>query len=156
MRALIMVMALNAVAFMFSGFVSAADKGPAKLEGTLALSGYSPVEAVETGAGVRGEAKIASAYEGFIYNFPNAASKAKFDAAPEKYGVKLEGNCPVALLAGTKVKGNPSIFAINEKRLFLFKDAAAKAAFDKEPAKYAKQADAAAASAPMKKKKEGS
>ena len=154
MRAVAMVMALSALALLWNGNVNAA--APAKLEGTLVLSGYSPVEAIDTGAGVKGETKFASAYEGYIYNFPTKESKAKFDAAPEKYAVKLEGNCPVNQLAGTKVKGNPGIFAIGEKKLFLFKDAAAKAAFDKEPAKYAKLGDATAAAKGPMKKKEGS
>ena len=48
-----------------------------------------------------------------------------------------------------------TMFAIGDKKLFLFKDTAARTAFDKDPAKYAKQADVAASKAPMKKK-EGS
>ncbi|MEI6233470.1 MAG: hypothetical protein WCT04_10485 [Planctomycetota bacterium] len=154
MRTFLMVLALSAMAF-----VGAADKNMAKPEGTLVLGGLSPVEAVDTGAAVRGEAKFWSAHQGFQYNFPNAASKAKFDAAPEQYAVRAEGNCPVSSTATAKVKGNPAVFDLYEKKLFLFKDAAAKAAFSKDKAKFAKAADALVESttaAPMKKKKEGS
>ena len=151
MRIVAMVLALIALVSV----VNAADK-MAKPEGTLVLNGFSPVEVIDTGAAARGDAKIWSAYQGLQYNFPNAASKAKFDAAPEKYAVKMEGNCPVSSTAASKVKGNPQIFSLFDKKIFLFKDSAAKTTFDKEPAKYAKLAETASASepatAPMKKK----
>ncbi len=140
MRGLVCVLAFSA----FVSVANAADK-MAKPEGMLVLNGFSPVEVIDTGAAARGDSKIWSAYQGFQYNFPNAASKAKFDAAPEKYAVKLEGNCPVSSTAAAKVKGNPAIFTLSDKKLFLFKDAAAKSAFDKDPAKYLKQAEALAA-----------
>jgi len=153
--------AFSALFFLSASQGFAADKSAAKLEGTLVLSGFSPVEVIETGSAAHGDARFASAYQGWIYNFPNAASKAKFDAAPEKYAVKLEGNCPVTFATGAKVKGNPQIFALHDKKIYLLKDASAKAAFDREPAKFAKLADAAPASAAMPaggpmKKKEGS
>jgi YHS domain-containing protein len=115
----------------------------ATVDGLLALGGLSPVELVDTGATVQGDLKFSTTYLGYIYQFPNAASKAKFDANREKYNVHLYGYCPVSLAAKQTLKGDPAIFSVFDNRLFIFKDGPAKAMFDRDPSQYvARQGDA--------------
>ena len=79
MRKFLMVLALSVMAL-----AGAADKkmDMAKPEGTLVLGGLSPVEAVDSGAAMRGDSKIWSAYQGWQYNFPNAVHPSRSQLEP--------------------------------------------------------------------------
>lgn len=109
-------------------------------EGEVALGGYCPVAYAE-GMAVKGDPMHASRYKGHTFHFANADAKRMFDAEPGKYVVSYDGFCATAVAIGKKVASDPTLFSVYRGKVYLFANAGAKAAFDKDPAGTIAKAD---------------
>ncbi len=103
----------------------------------LALSGNCPVCLIDSDKTVEGDPKITSVHGGFEYRFPNLKTKKKFDSKPEKYAIQFDGHCAVSRRLGRPLKGVPDIYAVYDKRIFIFSNEEIKQIFLKNPEKYA-------------------
>lgn len=116
---------------------SSSEPAPAEEEQgpVLALKGLCPVCLVN-GKEVEGKEEFASTYGDFIYRFPDADTKAKFDASPASYAIQMKGLCVVCKAAGKDMKGDPSIFAVHEGKIYIFPNDDIRQKFVDNPGKY--------------------
>jgi hypothetical protein len=68
-----------------------------------------------------------------VWRFRNEGNRAAFAEHPEVYAPRFGGYDPVALAHGVSVPGHPLFWSVTGERLYLFYDAAARAAFLAEP-----------------------
>src|SRR5262245_625630 len=86
-----------------------------KPESLLAIKGVDPVR-LSQGKEQKGDEKISVDHKGFKYMFASAENKAKFEKESKRYGIQMEGECPVVPGA----EGNPEIFAVYNERIYIF------------------------------------
>lgn len=111
----------------------------------VVLDGLDPVSLLD-GKKEKGSDPFSAVHDGFKYLFTGASHKEAFLAKLEKYAVQDGGNDPVAKVNLKRdLKGEPSIFAVHEGRIYLFASADSREAFQKNAQAYVKT-----------KKKEGS
>lgn len=110
----------------------------------VALGGYCPVAYVAANKALYGDAKFASVVNGHTYHFIDADAKKLFDADPMKFvtPIQYDAWCATALAQGIKVASDPSQFTLAGGKVYLFSNAEAKKAFDKDQAGMIKNADA--------------
>ncbi len=89
---------------------------------TIALKGNCPVCLIEMGKEVPGEPGLASTRDGLAYRFEVDSHKKMFDADPAKYAAVRRGGCVVCAARGMEQKGDPAIYAVHDKRIYLFVD----------------------------------
>jgi len=99
----------------------------------LAISGFDPVAYFTEGKPVPGRAGLELNLGGVIWQFRNEGNRAAFAAHPEVYMPRFGGYDPVALARGTSVPGHPLTWVLHRKRLYLFYDEKARAAFLTDP-----------------------
>ena len=123
-----------------------ADTQPAfAAEGTLvALAGYSPVTVSSQFEWKKGNANIASYFDGRVYNFTSETEKSEFEETPSRYVPVLNGDCVVSLMnRGDRVPGSVHYSAEYLGRIYLFSSQNEKDMFLDKPEKFA-NADLAA------------
>ncbi len=123
------ILSLVAAAALVTGagaLTFAADK--------LVAGGYCPVAYAKMGQAVKGDPKIKSTVQGREYHFANAGAKKMFDANPAMFPVAFDGYCATGVAMGKKLESNPEIFVVRDGTTYLFSNAEAKAAFEKDPA----------------------
>ncbi len=103
------------------------------------MGGYCPVQLQEKDRWVAGSADYQTSYQGQVFHFSSAAARKLFEADPEKYAPVRGGN-DVVLAADENrmVPGNVNHSAVWHGRLYLFSNSATLAAFQHDPARYAK------------------
>jgi putative intracellular protease/amidase/YHS domain-containing protein len=106
-----------------------ADETPAE----PALQGFDPVLLTQ-GKEVKGQAEISLTREGFRYLFVDAASKAKFEKDPERYGVQFHGKCAMMPSAAAQ----PDLFTVYKGKLYAFGSEDCRTAFLQSPESYVK------------------
>jgi YHS domain-containing protein len=113
------------IIFFFSSILSFAQEREARvknfnLEKGLALDGFDPVSYFN-GEPKEGRKEFQASFKGVTYYFLNAANKAKFESAPDKYEPMYGGWCAYAMgKDGEKVKVDPETFKILGGKLYLF------------------------------------
>ncbi len=120
--ALILFITLVSIA----GFAQNTTKRTAQfnLEKGVAIQGYDPVAYFTQKKAVKGNASIASTYEGVTYYFSSQADKDLFLKNPASYEPQYGGWCSYAMGAkGEKVEINPETFKIVDGKLNLFYNA---------------------------------
>lgn len=111
----------------------------------VVLGGLDPVSLLD-GKKEKGREDFSVVREGFKYLFTSSSHREAFVSKPEKYAVQDDGNDPVARVnLKREIKGEPSIFAVHEGRIYLFASSDSHKTFEKNPQAYIKA-----------KKKEGS
>lgn len=95
----------------------------------LAINGFDPVGYFTDQAAKFGRPDIEERYAGAVWRFRNVGNRAAFVAHPDVYMPQFGGYDPVAVAQGKSVAGHPLHWAIRGKRLYLFYDAQARAAF---------------------------
>lgn len=98
-----------------------------------ALNGMDAVSLRDSGRAVGGRPNIVTHWRGAVWHFTNEANRQAFESNPRAYAPALSGFCAVALAEGRKVKGDPAQFVIVDQRLFLTRDAAARARLQADP-----------------------
>ena len=87
-----------------------------------AISGYDPVDYFVKDRAVRPDVGIEAVWGGVSWNFRNVGNKAAFLSDPHVYAPRFGGIDPYRLANSQSVQGNPVLFDIYEKRLYLFYD----------------------------------
>lgn len=98
----------------------------------LALRGTDPVSLVTRGKVVEGNADYAATHDGAAYYFASEANMKAFQADPAKFAPEHGGFCTYGVSVGKKFDGDPNQFVVQNDRLFVFLNAATRAAFLKD------------------------
>lgn len=101
-----------AVLFALVTTLSAAPKN-------LALDGYCPVCYIAAGKAAKGDANITSEYKGKTYYFVSEDVKGMFDEEPEKWLPQYDGWCAYGMAKGKKFKADPTVFTVENDKLYL-------------------------------------
>ncbi len=99
----------------------------------VAIGGYDPVAYFAAGKAVAGVAEFEHRHAGAVWRFRNAGNLAAFERDPDVYAPRFGGFDPLAVGRGVTVAGHPEIYAVIGRRLFLFRDEAARRAFLEDP-----------------------
>jgi hypothetical protein len=107
----------------------------------LAIDGYDPVAFFTEGKPVAGSADFELRYVNVIWRFSNPGNRAAFAAAPDVYMPQYGGYDPLGVARGLAVAGNPNVWMITGRRLFLFYDNARRQKFARDPGRVTDSAD---------------
>ncbi|SCM79030.1 conserved hypothetical protein [uncultured Pleomorphomonas sp.] len=99
----------------------------------LSLGGYDPVAYFVSGAAVPGLADHEETYGDTYWHFATEGNAAAFRAAPAVYIPGFGGYALAAVARGVAQPGNPTLFAINRNRLYLFASEAERQSFLADP-----------------------
>jgi hypothetical protein len=88
----------------------------------MAIGGYDPVAFFTDGRPMAGSADFEFRYAGAIWRFRNVGNRDAFAAQPDIYMPKFGGYDPIGVTRGVAVAGNPNVWLITGKRLYLFYD----------------------------------
>ena len=95
----------------------------------VALYGYDPVAYFTKSAAVYGKAEFEYIWRGAAWRFANAGNMAAFMASPSTYAPRFGGYDASAVAKGIAAAGNPRVFLIADRQLYLFRDEDSRAAF---------------------------
>jgi len=113
----------------------------AKIDIKPALDGYCPVCYIAAGKANKGKAEFASKYEGKTYYFVSKDVKGMFDAEPTKWLPQYDGYCAFGISLNKKFESDPTVFTVDNGKVYLNKDAEIGKKFRQDQAKLIKQAD---------------
>lgn len=85
----------------------------------VALMGYDAVAYFRDQAAQPGAGHIALRWRGLLWHFASIENRAAFEADPRAFAPQFGGNCPVALMRGEIVPGDPRNWMIREGKLYL-------------------------------------
>ena len=113
---------LAAVAFPPTHQAAATERIVVAWHTGLAIDGYDPVAFYTDGKPLPGSPDFELSFGGAVWRFANAGNRAAFAARPDIYMPQFGGYDPVGIARGVAVAGNPGIWLISGRRLFLFYD----------------------------------
>jgi hypothetical protein len=96
----------------------------------LAIGGVDPVAYFDGNGPKVGRADLEFRYANAVWRFSNEGNLAAFKSNPDIYMPRFGGYDPVAIGRGVGAAGNPAVWQIENKRLYLFYDAASQKAFN--------------------------
>lgn len=99
----------------------------------LAIHGVDPVAYFSERAVIVGEGAYEVRHAGAVWRFSNEGNRAAFAARPDVYMPAFGGNDPIALARGVILPGNPRIWLMFGRRVYLFHTLAARTAFVADP-----------------------
>jgi hypothetical protein len=108
----------------------------------LALNGYDPVSYFMPDGPQAGSPRLEAGWGGRAWRFAIESNRAAFRRDPAVYAPRLGGYDAAAVLEHRIVGADPTVFAILDGRLYLFRDGERRARFLADPA-LARQAEAA-------------
>jgi hypothetical protein len=100
----------------------------------LAIYGIDPVAYFSKGGPTAGRENFELRHAGAVWRFENEGNKAAFAADPDVYMPRFGGYDPVGVSRGVATPGNPALWVVGDRRLYLFYTAEARAAFLANPA----------------------
>jgi len=108
-----------------------------------ALGGHCPVSYHSDGKAVKGSRDHRVEYQGFVYYLADAEKKKSFEQDPDKYLPRIGGLCTVALGGpyGNRFRGDPTVFAVVDGKLYFCSSPRAKRSFDRDPSHYINRAE---------------
>ncbi|NOU01209.1 MAG: YHS domain-containing protein [Gallionella sp.] len=98
----------------------------------VAIRGFDPVAYFKVGKPTEGSAKFTASYKGATYHFANASNRNAFKAAPAKYEPQFGGFCAMGAALSKKLDGDPEIWHVVDKKLYLIVNKDADAAWLKD------------------------
>ena len=108
----------------------------------LALGGMDPVSYFTEPEPQLGSVEFEYEWNGVPWHFSSAANRDAFARAPQVYGPQFGGYAAMSMARGFLSKGDPSIYTVFKKRLYLFYSATSREAFLLAPNAAAKEAEA--------------
>ena len=96
----------------------------------LMLRGYDVVAYAEQAQAVRGSPQWRADFDGVTFFFASAEHLAKFQAAPAQYQPAYHGFDAMRMVFAIPQAGDPTVWRQVDGRVFIFADAASKAAFE--------------------------
>jgi hypothetical protein len=106
----------------------------------LAINGFDPVAYFTDAQALLGQPALEVSQAGAVWRFRSDANRQAFAADPEIYGPQFGGYDPVDVARGVTVAGNPQLWLIVERRLYLFGREQSRDAFAAAPQDYLQQA----------------
>ena len=106
----------------------------------LAIEGFDPVAYFTDQLATQGLPDFEAAESGAVWRFRNEGNRASFVSHPEVYGPCFGGYDPVDVARGVTYAGNPRIWLIVDRRLYLFGREDSRDAFAANPARFLKEA----------------
>jgi hypothetical protein len=88
----------------------------------VAIGGYDPVAYFVVGSAVAGSPSYEAIWNGAAWRFANEGNRAAFLADPKVYAPAFGGYDAAGIASGVAVPADPTVFAIVDGRLLLFKD----------------------------------
>jgi hypothetical protein len=101
----------------------------------LALYGFDPVAYFTDGKPMAGRAELELSFAGAVWRFRNEGNRAAFTDRPDIYMPRFGGYDPMAVARGVAVPGNPQVWLVAQRRLYLFQTAETREAFTAAPDK---------------------
>jgi hypothetical protein len=101
----------------------------------LALYGFDPVAYFTDGKPMAGRAELELSFAGAVWRFRNEGNRAAFTDRPDIYMPRFGGYDPMAVARGVAVPGNPQVWLVAQRRLYLFQTAETREAFAAAPDK---------------------
>ena len=95
----------------------------------VALNGYDPVAYFVDSKAVMGRPDLELRLAGATWRFCNEGNRGAFAAAPAVYIPRFGGHDPMSVGRGASAAGHPEIWAIVNRRLYLFFNETARNAF---------------------------
>jgi YHS domain-containing protein len=102
-------------------------------ESRLMLRGYDVVAYVTLKQAVPGSAQHRAEFEGVTYFFSSAQHQEQFQREPAKYQPAYHGYDATRIVYALPEQADPTVWSQIDGRIFLFADAASKAAFELDP-----------------------
>lgn len=100
-----------------------AQAGPQYVDTTgYAVSGHDVVSYFDIAPGddpLRGHANITADYNGATFAFATVANRDRFRADPARFAPQYDGHCAYGVAGGYKVPANPTLWRIEDGKLFL-------------------------------------
>ena len=115
----------------FPASFSAQNSSP-NPEVLIPLEGLDPVM-LSQGKEVQGDMKYTVTRGRFEYIFASAENKATFEKDPSRYEIQLDGHCA---RMGAPAGGNPDLYAVHNRRIYLFGSEECQTLFKAAPEKY--------------------
>jgi len=100
----------------------------------LVLSGFDPVTYFLPEGPQAGAARHELIWNGVAWRFASAANRAAFEANPNVYAPRLGGYDAEAMARGRIVDADPMLYAVRDRRLYVFRSDANRARFMADPA----------------------
>ncbi|WP_262695510.1 YHS domain-containing (seleno)protein [Kordiimonas aquimaris] len=88
----------------------------------IAMGGFDPTLYFAGGVPRQGDTSISYTYEGQVYHFVTLESRSRFAENPKKYAPQYAGHCAFAMAEHLRVQADPSAFAVEDGKLFLFEN----------------------------------
>jgi hypothetical protein len=107
----------------------------------LAISGFDPVAYFTNRAAVLGREEFETRFAGATWRFISSGNRDAFIDHPDAYMPEFGGYDPTGVARGVAVAGHPEVWLIVGERLYLFRDAKARAAFQASSEKFLAAAD---------------
>ena len=96
----------------------------------LMLQGYDVVAYVAQNRAAAGSPQFRSRYQGVVYHFASAENQAQFERDPGRYQPAYHGFDATRMVYAIPEAADPEVWRLIDGRVFLFADAASKAAFE--------------------------
>jgi YHS domain-containing protein len=96
----------------------------------LVLRGYDVVAYGTLGRAVPGQPQFSASYEGATYQFSSAEHQAAFQREPARYQPAYHGFDATGIVYAIPEPADPTVWRVAQGRVFIFADAASKAAFE--------------------------
>jgi thioredoxin-related protein len=104
----------------------------------VALAGYCPVSLLQEQKLVQGRPELTVEHDGRVFRFADEATRGAFRQKPDAFAPANDGRCPVSQVdRGDFHPGDPRWGVVYAGHLFLFKDAAQRERFVRDPERYA-------------------
>lgn len=102
---------------------------PMNNDSGLAMRGYDPVSYFRHGLAVSGDPALKQTRQGITWYFSSAESMQQFITEPEKYQPQFGGYCARAVASGLTADIDPTLWHIENGKLYLFYDQGARRSF---------------------------
>jgi hypothetical protein len=107
----------------------------------LAIHGFDPLAYFTDGAALLGKGEFEYRHAGAVWRFRNPGNLAAFAADPDVYMPRFGGYDPVGVSRRLAAAGDPRIWMIAGKRLYLFQSDENKAVFSVDSERFVAAAD---------------
>lgn len=102
----------------------------------LAIDGFDPVAYFTDGTARHGDPEFEVGRDGAIWRFCNDGNRKAFVARSDVYAPRFGGYDPVGVARGVPLQGNPLVWLIEGRQLYLFSSEDSRAAFAADPERY--------------------
>jgi hypothetical protein len=126
----------------FSAYAATTERVVVNRYSGLAIGGFDPVAYFTDQLATQGLPDFEASESGAVWRFRNEGNRASFVSHPEVYGPRFGGYDPVDVGRGVTYAGNPRIWLVVDRRLYLFGREESRDAFAANPARFLKDADA--------------